>query len=134
MDQKNRRILEILKEDGRASFTDIADELNVSEGTVRKRVQDMKENNVIDRFTVELGSTAAKAIVMVKLSTNSGIDQVLKDFPEDMAINEVAGEYDLIVEFERANNERINQVLDKVREIEGVEETKTYTVLKQRRL
>lgn len=134
MDRKNRRILEILKEDGRASFTDIADELNVSEGTVRRRVQDMKENNVIDRFTVELGSTGAKAIVMVKLSTNSGIDQVLKDFPEDMAVNEVAGEYDLIVEFERANNERINQVLDKVREIEGVEETKTYTVLKQRRL
>ncbi|MFT4893180.1 MAG: DNA-binding Lrp family transcriptional regulator [Candidatus Nanohaloarchaea archaeon] len=134
MDRKNRRILEILKEDGRASFTDIADELNVSEGTVRRRVQDMKEDGVIDRFTVELGSTAAKAIVMVKLSTNSGIDQVLKEFPEDMAINEVAGEYDLIVEFERANNERINQVLDKVREIEGVEETKTYTVLKQRRL
>jgi DNA-binding Lrp family transcriptional regulator len=134
MDQKNRRILEILKEDGRASFTDIADELNVSEGTVRKRVQDMKEDGVIDRFTVELGSTAAKAIVMVKLSTNSGIDQVLKDFPEDMAINEVAGEYDLIVEFERANNEEINQVLDKVRGIEGVKETKTYTVLKQRRL
>jgi DNA-binding Lrp family transcriptional regulator len=134
MDRKNRRILEILKEDGRASFTDIADELNVSEGTVRRRVQDMKENNVIDRFTVELGSTGAKAILMVKLSTNSSIDQVLKDFPEDMAINEVAGEYDLIVEFERANNERINEVLDKVREIEGVEETKTYTVLKQRRL
>jgi DNA-binding Lrp family transcriptional regulator len=134
MDRKNRRILDILKEDGRASFTDIADELNVSEGTVRKRVQDMKEDGVIDRFTVELGSTAAKAIVMVKLSTNSGIDQVLKDFPEDMAINEVAGEYDLIVEFERANNEEINQVLDKVRGIEGVKETKTYTVLKQRRL
>jgi DNA-binding Lrp family transcriptional regulator len=134
MDRKNRRILDILKEDGRASFTDIADELNVSEGTVRKRVQDMKEDGVIDRFTVELGSTAAKAIVMVKLSTNSGIDQVLKEFPEDMAINEVAGEYDLIVEFERANNERINEVLDKVRGIEGVKETKTYTVLKQRRL
>jgi DNA-binding Lrp family transcriptional regulator len=134
MDRKNRRILEILKEDGRASFTDIADELNVSEGTVRRRVQDMKENNVIDRFTVELGSTGAKAILMVKLSTNSSIDQVLKDFPEDMAINEVAGEYDLIVDFERANNERINEVLDKVRGIEGVEETKTYTVLKQRRL
>jgi DNA-binding Lrp family transcriptional regulator len=134
MDQKNRKILEILKEDGRVSFTDIADELNVSEGTVRKRVRDMKEDGVIDRFTVELGSTAAKAILMVKLSTNSGIDQVLKEFPEDMAINEVAGEYDLIVEFERANNERINEVLDKVRGIEGVKETKTYTVLKQRRL
>lgn len=134
MDQKDREILGILKEDGRASFTDIADELDVSEGTVRRRVQEMKDNDVIDRFTVELGSTGAKAIVMVKLSTGSGIDKVLKKFSGDMEINEVAGEYDLIAEFERKDNEEINEVLDGIREIKGVEETKTYTVLKQRRL
>lgn len=134
MDQTDHEILEILKKNGRASFTDIAEELDVSEGTVRRRVQEMKEKGVIDRFTVELGSTGAKAVVMVKLSTGSGIEKVLEGFPGPIQVNEVAGEYDLIVEFERENNEKINEVLDGIREIEGVEETKTYTVLKQRRL
>ncbi|PSH01521.1 MAG: hypothetical protein BRC27_01935 [Nanohaloarchaea archaeon SW_10_44_10] len=134
MDETDRKILDNLKKDGRRSFTGIADELDVSEGTVRRRVQEMKNRGVIERFTVELGSGGAKAIVMIKLSTESGIDDVIQQFSGDMEINEVTGEYDLVVEFEREDNERINRALDSIREIDGVEETKTYTVLKQRKL
>ena len=134
MDETDRKILDNLKKDGRRSFTGIADELDVSEGTVRRRVQEMKDKGVIESFTVELGSSGAKAIVMIELSTESGIDDVIQQFSGNMEINEVAGEYDLIVEFEREDTERINRVLDSIRGIDGVEETKTYTVLKQRKL
>ncbi|PSG99687.1 MAG: transcriptional regulator [Nanohaloarchaea archaeon SW_4_43_9] len=134
MDETDREILDNLKKDGRRSFTGIADELDVSEGTVRRRVQEMKDKGVIERFTVELGSSGAKAIVMIKLSTESGINDVIQQFSGDMEINEVTGEYDLVVEFEREDTERINRVLDSIRGIDGVEETKTYTVLKQRKL
>ena len=134
MDETDRKILDNLKKDGRRSFTDIADELDVSEGTVRRRVQEMKDRDVIERFTVEPGSSGAKAIVMIKLSTESGIDDVIQQFSGNMEINEVTGEYELILEFERQDNESINNVLDSIRGIEAVEETKTYTVLKQRKL
>lgn len=134
MDQKDRDILDILQRDGRASFTDIAEQLDVSEGTVRRRVQKMKEDNVIDRFTVDLGPKAVKAVVMVRLSTDSEVDEILENFSRNIEVNEVTGDYDLILEFERESNEEINQVLDGIREISGVEDTKTYTVLKQRKL
>jgi len=134
MDETDREILDNLKKDGRRSFTGIADELDVSEGTVRRRVQEMKNRDVIEGFTVELGSRGAKAIVMIKISTESRIDDVIQQFSGNMEINEVTGEYDLVVEFEREDNERINSVLDTIRGIDGVEETKTYTVLKQRKL
>lgn len=38
LDEKDTRIIEMLEEDGRQSFKDIAKRLKVSEATVRKRV------------------------------------------------------------------------------------------------
>jgi DNA-binding Lrp family transcriptional regulator len=132
MDKKNEKILELLKKDGRVSYTDIAKELNVSEGTVRNRVQKMKENGVIERFTVETSGLGSKAVVMVKLETGRDIESVLEEFPGGIDIKEVAGEYDLILEVERESNPEINSLLDEIRRIDGVESTETFMVLNSR--
>ena len=134
MDQTDRKILEILEEDGRASYTDIAEQLEVSEGTVRNRVDRMIEDEEIEKFTVETSRKGAKAILMADLSTEKDIELILEEFPVDMEVNEVAGDYDLIIEFSRDNTEKLNQQIDQIRQIEGVIDTRTYTVLKTRSL
>lgn len=134
MDETDREIIDMLEENGRASFTSIAEEIGVSEGTVRRRVQEMEKNGVIDHFTVKLTSSGVRAVVMVKISTGTDLDSVLENFPSSIDVKEVAGDKDLVLEFERDSNEEINEVLDEVRSVEGVEDTKTYTVLKQRKL
>lgn len=134
MDQTDRKILEILEEDGRASYTDIAEQLGVSEGTVRNRVDRMIEDEEIEKFTVETSRKGAKAILMADLSTEKDIELILEEFPVDMEVNEVAGDYDLIIEFSRDNTEKLNQQIDQIRQIEGVIDTRTYTVLKTRSL
>lgn len=133
MDKKDEKILEFLREDGRASYTEIAEEVGVSEGTVRNRVEKMQENNVIERFTVETGSRGSKAVVMTRLETGRDIDQVLEDFPGGFHIMEVTGEYDLVLEIERPSNQEINDLLDEIRSIEGVDSTETYMVLNERK-
>lgn len=134
MDETDRKILDILEENGRASYTDIAEEVGVSEGTVRNRVEQLKEEGVIRNFTVETSEKGSKAVVMVKISTEAVIEEIIADMPERIDLNEVTGDYDMIVEFTRNSNEELNDTLDKIREVEGVEETKTYTVLKSRSL
>jgi DNA-binding Lrp family transcriptional regulator len=131
MDETDKKILDILEEDARKSFTDIAEEADVSEGTVRNRVEKMLEAGVIEKFTVKRGSTASKAVVMVRLETGRDIESVLKEFP-DVEVMEVAGEHDLILEIEKNSNPEINSVLDDIRSIEGVESTETYMVLQER--
>ncbi len=133
MDQKDEKILELLKKDGRASYTEIAEEIDVSEGTVRNRVEKMQETGVIETFTVQTGSRGSKAVVMVELKTGRDIDQVLEDFPEKIQIMEVTGEYDLVLEIERPSNQEINDLLDEIRSIEGVDSTETYMVLNERK-
>lgn len=133
MDKKDEKILELLKEQGRISYTDIADEVGVSEGTVRNRVQKMQENEVIEKFTVKTGSRGSKAVVMVSLETGRDIEKVLEDFPQKIQIMEVTGEYDLVLEIERPSNREINNLLDKIRSIDGVDSTETYMVLEERK-
>jgi Lrp/AsnC family transcriptional regulator for asnA, asnC and gidA len=54
MDEKDRKIIEILEEDARTPFTEIAKMLNVSEATVRKRIARLERGGVIRRYTIEV--------------------------------------------------------------------------------
>lgn len=54
LDRMNLEILELLQEDGRRTYTDIADEMNRAESTVRDRISRLEEFGFIQRYTVVL--------------------------------------------------------------------------------
>lgn len=51
-DEIDRKILEILDQDGRRKFTDIAKSIKRTEGTVRNRVKRLEDNGIIHGFKV----------------------------------------------------------------------------------
>lgn len=56
LDEIDKRILEILTENGRCSYVEIGKELNLSRVAVRERVNQLKEAGIIERFTVTINS------------------------------------------------------------------------------
>jgi len=54
LDSKDKRILEMLIEDSRRPYREIADEIGLSESTVRKRVIKLQEEKVIEKFTIKI--------------------------------------------------------------------------------
>jgi len=54
LDDKNKRILEMLIEDSRRPYHEIAEEVGLSESTVRKRVIKLQEEGVIEKFTIKI--------------------------------------------------------------------------------
>jgi len=54
LDEKNKRILEMLIEDSRRPYHEIAEEVGLSESTVRKRVIKLQEEGVIEKFTIKI--------------------------------------------------------------------------------
>lgn len=54
MDPVNKKIVEMLIKDSRRPYREIADELGVTESTVRKRVKKLVEDKVIEKFTLAL--------------------------------------------------------------------------------
>ncbi len=134
MDEKDREILDILEENGRISYTEIAREIGVSEGTVRNRVDRMLEDGTIERFTVDVSRNGISAVVLVKLSMGADPGEIIEKFPGGMTVLEVTGEHDLVLLIDRGSTEELNNDLDELRGVEGVEETVTKSVLKKRRL
>ena len=54
LDDKNKRILEMLIEDSRRPYHEIAGAVGLSESTVRKRVIKLQEEGVIEKFTIKI--------------------------------------------------------------------------------
>lgn len=132
MDEVDEEIVSILREDARASFTDIADRIGVSEGTVRNRVDSLEEDGFIEKYTVKVNpENSISAFISVNVSADRSFDAITSDFPDNLDVYEVAGDIDLIVKVERDTSEEVNQVVDEIRAIEGVESTQTYMVLSE---
>lgn len=134
MDDVDEQILDYLQEDGRASFTDIADDIGVSEGTVRNRVQQLQEDGIIERFTVEVSeSERIAAVVMAVVNPAKNISNIIHDLPGDVDVSEITGEWDLVLRLSRPTSEALNEALEKIRKVDGVTQTQTYTVLASHR-
>lgn len=103
-DELNRAIVRMLQQDGRIAFKDIADALNVSEGTVRNRVNWMKSSGML-RIVAIADPTSmnylADAMIGIKVAAGATPKQLaerLARHPEVVYILWVSGRYDLLVE------------------------------------
>lgn len=100
----NLKILEHLKEDGRATFSSIAEKLGVSESTVRSRVTRMREQNMIQFITVTnplaMGQSCwAMLGITVQPGTNvATVAEYLSGLDEVVYAMRIAGRFDLLVE------------------------------------
>ena len=72
LDELDLRIIRSLNQDGRKPFKTIAEELDVSDTTIRKRVKRMQEDGVIKKFMVlinyRLMGRVVKAFIGLKIS------------------------------------------------------------------
>ena len=114
----SRDIVELLQEDGRASFSSIAQKLGVSETTVRSRVSRMKDSNLIHFITVvnplALGYTAW-AMLGIKVGQGVSADKVaeyFRDCHEVVYAMRVASRFDLLAEVVCHTPEELRNFLD----------------------
>ena len=130
----DRRILKELEANSRASNIEIAKKLNISEGTVRNRIQKLIDKKIIRRFTIEISTKEGFfAVVLVKSQSQVNttiIVNKIKKIDGIKNVYEVAGEFDIIIEVTTESSERFNDIIEKIRSIEGILETKSLTVLK----
>jgi Lrp/AsnC family transcriptional regulator of lysine biosynthesis len=132
MDETDNSIIERLKKDARTPFLQIAKDLKVSEGTIRKRVKDLVAEGQIKKFTIET-SEDVFAIVGIETETKTETKKIvekIKTFGVH-SIFEVTGRFDIICIVPSTNMEKVNETLEKIRSTQGVIHTETFTVLKK---
>ncbi|MEM3586329.1 MAG: Lrp/AsnC family transcriptional regulator, partial [Candidatus Jordarchaeaceae archaeon] len=88
LDPINKKIMEMLIKDSRRPYREIADELGVTESTVRKRVKKLVEDKVIERFTVALNpeksgkSIIAYVVAYPQNQREREVEELVKELPE----------------------------------------------------
>jgi len=134
LDEFDRRILELLREDSRRAYTTIAKTLGFSEGTVRLRVRRLIKSGIIRRFTIETAEDRPEALILVStfpaFSTSKVAGQIMKVGGAKF-VSELAGQYDIFVVVSGAEIATVNQSIDDIRSIEGVQNTHTLFVLRK---
>ena len=134
MDETDRGIIRILKDDGRAGYSDIGKKIGLSEGAVRKRMKVLADSGVIRKFTVKIGvAEGAEAITL--LSTNpsfptQGVSEKIRKIPNVETIYEVTGEYDIVAVISGMSVAEVNECIEKIRRVEGIMKTNTMIVLR----
>lgn len=134
MDDVDRRLIRLLREDGRRPWTELADELGVSEGTVRSRVQALQEEGVIRRFTVEVDGGLVEALVAVDVATDVPTGDVSADVRTLDGVRdvwEIAGDVDLFARVDADGPAALDETVEGIRGLEGVRSTRSHVVLKR---
>jgi DNA-binding Lrp family transcriptional regulator len=134
MDELDREILDILRQDARTPYTEIADHVGTSEGTVRNRVENMVESGVIERFTVATRTGNVKSMIEISVDVDVETRNLTKRLAEWDRVDfawQVSGEEDIVLVVDAVDTGGLNDLL--ARELEEVSATKTRLILEEQR-
>jgi DNA-binding Lrp family transcriptional regulator len=136
-DATDIKILELLREDSRLSFREIGKRINLSTGTVSDRVKQMIEDGVIKKFTTTLDplkmGLGIPMFIRIRISSDYPIEKIMEEFkevPEACCINYVTGDLQMITMVRCTDNEHATSVLDRIRNLSGVDKVESNVVLK----
>ena len=136
IDEKDKKIIEELKKNSRNSTKKIASNIKIPRVTVHDRINKLKDNKIIKRFTIDLDyrkiGFPTEVFIFVSFQSNMDISQreLAKRISKIERISEVhiiSGEYDLLLKVRGETLEQIGKlVIDKLRKIKGVGRTLTF--------
>jgi Lrp/AsnC family transcriptional regulator for asnA, asnC and gidA len=137
MDELDKKILKELQLDARNSFTKIAQSIGASTATVSDRVKRLTEKGIICGYTAVLNTSKLGLVTLIaKIKTKPGYNSIqevgegIAEMAESCCIHHVTGDFDLIVISKCVGYDKCGIIIEKMKEIEGVESMDAELVLK----
>jgi Lrp/AsnC family transcriptional regulator for asnA, asnC and gidA len=139
VDNVDLRILEILRDNAKKPFTEVAKKVHVSQGTVHVRMNKMEEAGIVEKTTLKINYAKLgfdiTAFIGIYLEKSALYDKVvarLKEIPEITSIHYTTGNYSMFVKIHCRDTNHLKEVLhDKMQQVEGIERTETMISLEE---
>jgi Lrp/AsnC family transcriptional regulator, regulator for asnA, asnC and gidA len=139
LDNTDLKILEILRDDAKKPFTEVAKKVHVSQGTVHVRMNKMEEAGIIEKTTLKINYgkvgydiTAFIGIYLEKSALYEKVLTRLKEIPEIINIHYTTGNYSMFVKIHCRDTNHLKEVLhEKMQMVEGIERTETMISLEE---
>lgn len=139
LDNTDYRILEILLQDAKRPYTEVARKAFVSQGTIHVRMGKMEQAGIVERTTLKVNYAKLgfdiTAFIGIYLEKSALYDQVLaklKEVREITNIHYTTGNYSMFARIHCRDTNHLKAVLhDKIQQIEGIERTETMISLEE---
>lgn len=135
MDDTDRQLLSLLRDNARSSVASLAKVLRVSRGTVQNRLNRLESDGTITGYTVRLKPQAeghrirAFMTVAVEGNRSAAVLSALRGDPAVSALHSTNGRWDMVVELQADSLEAFDSVLSRVRLLDGIANTETSLLL-----
>jgi DNA-binding Lrp family transcriptional regulator len=124
---KDFKIIEVLKENSRLPIRDIAKKTGLRPSTVHDRITKLKEENIIEKFTVKLNNKEVNEnfIVFMFITTSKDLEPSFFNNKHIKEVFGVTGDYDLILKLKFGDIEEFNKFVIDLRKNKSVLKTTT---------
>ncbi|SFI51596.1 DNA-binding transcriptional regulator, Lrp family [Bosea sp. OK403] len=138
IDQTDRLLLVLLTENARAPVAELGRKLGLSRTTVQSRIERLERRGVIAGYTARLSDDHEKGMVkahvlitaMPKLAPK--VETELRRIPEVRMLHSVSGHFDMIAIVVAPSIGELDQLIDRIGGLEGVERTMSSIILSTR--
>ncbi|MBC7182112.1 MAG: Lrp/AsnC family transcriptional regulator, partial [Marinobacter sp.] len=126
INRQDQKLLMLLRQNARASITELAKAMHVSRSTVQNRIARLEAGGVIRGYSVQLGgeysANQVEAHVSIKVfqKLTARTNMALEQISQVSQLFSVSGEYDLIAIVQAQSLEELSAVLDDIGNLEGV--------------
>lgn len=133
LDDKDRRILDLLRADARLPLKTLAAKIGLARSTLRDRLARLEADGIIRGYHAHIAedapSVAAYLFVRLKSTPAPGLIALLRRMPEVRSCTSLTGDIDLLVEIAAASTDRVNALRDRISTHESVADLTTSIVL-----
>jgi len=135
MDAIDERLILALRENGRASTAQLARLVGRSRTSVQSRIERLQRQGIIVGYEVRLapehGLGAVRAHVMIKVGPKEtrSVGAALRAIPQVRILHSVSGDVDMIAVAATASVTEMDEVIDRIGALDGVERTTSSIIL-----
>jgi Lrp/AsnC family transcriptional regulator for asnA, asnC and gidA len=136
IDRLDRKILQLISQDARIPFLEVARECNVSGAAIHQRIQKLRNLGiikgsefVIDTYKVGFQTCAYIGIILSDIKMFKPVVEELKKIPEIVECHYATGKYSMFIKIYAKDNRHLLQIiLEKLTLIPGVAHTETFQI------
>ena len=136
LDDTDQQILTLLAENARQSVKELARRIGLSRSAAQERLARLERDGVLAGYTIRrsdpaAGSVAAYFIIKTKQAVCDDLAPHLRNIPEVVVFDSVAGETDGLVEVVAESMTRLQEVRSQIAALDDVEAIETSVILKR---
>ncbi|MDB2480859.1 Lrp/AsnC family transcriptional regulator [Porticoccaceae bacterium] len=136
--KNEQQLLRLLQENSRRTVSDLANELGLSRATVQQTMERFERSGVIQGYTIKINphyqQQQVSAYIMISVIPRKTADIVrqIHKVPQLDMLCTISGQYDLIAKVTEATTEALDNSIDRIATLDGVEKTLSHIVLSRK--